>query len=256
MSTKKKAHPEEQTRLLSSAVSTSLSCGSTHVEPYAGQSDFIWTASPLKAPKVTPLRYPGGKKWLYPHVAKFFQGQRPSVLLGLFAGGATVELSLLAANLCDRLVLVEKDARVAAFWRCALNNDKLVNRVSRFEPTLENVTRELDKSPRTDLDWAFWVYLKTRTGFNGILDGGMSKIQKNWRWKKVAGDLFQIRALSSRITFVEGCALEVLEKYNRQDFGAFVDPPYIEKGKLLYQEHELDHPKLFDLYPRGRGSGY
>jgi site-specific DNA-adenine methylase len=156
------------------------------------------------------LRYAGGKRWFYDEAKKFVEQQRPSVFIGLFAGGATVELSLLAANLCDHLVLVEKDPRVAAFWRVALSSDSFARRVAKFIPTTESVTRVLSASPKNDDDWAFWVYLKSRTSFNGILHGGLSVSEIDWSWKTIPVDLYQIRALASRITFIEGCALDIL----------------------------------------------
>lgn len=212
-------------------------------------STFISNSIPL----LTPLRYPGGKKWFFDRAKKFFERQRPSILLGLFAGGATVELSLLAANLCDHLILVEKDPRVAAFWRAALRDDRLARRVAKFEPNLESVKAVLTKDPKNDLDWAFWVYLKNRTAFNGNLDGGMATNQRDWRWKNIPIDLYQIRALASRISFIEGCALDALQTYNCPDYGAFADPPYVEKGRLQYREHELDHKWLFELLEAWRG---
>ena len=212
-------------------------------------STFISNSIPL----LTPLRYPGGKQWFFNRAKEFFERRRPSVLLGPFAGGATVELSLLAANLCNRLILVEKDPRVAAFWRAALGDDRLSRRVAKFEPTPENVGAVLAQTPKNDLDWAFWVYVKNRTAFNGNLNGGMAKNQRDWRWKDIPIDLYQIRALASRITFFEGCALDALQVHNSPDYGAFVDPPYVKKGRLQYREHELDHNRLFDILAAWRG---
>jgi hypothetical protein len=103
------------------------------------------------------LRYPGGKKWLSPHISfltfvfgryinlTYMDGTRdrihlnPHFLIEPFTGGGVVGLSLLNNNLIKRLVLVEKDKRVAAFWRAALFDSRFAGRVEEFRCTRKNV---------------------------------------------------------------------------------------------------------------------
>jgi DNA adenine methylase len=193
---------------------------------------------------ITPLRYPGGKLWFYPRADQFFGSHRPSLLIEPFAGGATVGVSLLANNRCDRLLLVEKDPNVAAFWRTALRSDRLASMVARFKPTKRNVEWIRRGKPRNDLNVAFWTYITNRTSFGGNIYGGMSS-PEHYRWKSSPIDLYQIRALASRIKFIEGDALEVLRAHNEPVNGCFADPPYVEKGKLLYAEHQFEPEQLF-----------
>lgn len=194
-------------------------------------------------PLVTPLRYPGAKQWFVQRAKNLLSGRGPSTLVELFAGGAVVGLSLLAAGMFDHLILVEKDQRVAAFWREALRSDSLARNAAKFKPTLQSVRAIVDSKPSNDKEWAFWVYVKNRASYNGLLGGGLSS-EENWRFK-FPGDLYQVRSLASRITLIEGNALEVLQQYNSAKYAAFLDPPYFFKADQLYREHQLDHRLLF-----------
>jgi DNA adenine methylase len=195
-------------------------------------------------PLVTPLRYPGAKQWFVSRAMALLSGIGPSTLVEPFAGGAVVGLSLLAGGLFDRLILVEKDQRVAAFWREALRSDALARNAAKFKPTPQSVRAIVSSNPSNDKEWAFWVYVKNRASFNGLLDGGLSR-EENWRFK-IPGDLYQVRSLASRITLIEGNALEVLQQYNSAKYTAFLDPPYFLKADQLYREHQLDHRRLFE----------
>jgi DNA adenine methylase len=144
----------------------------------------------------------------------------------------------------EHLILVEKDQRVAAFWREALRSESLARSAAKFKPTLQSVRAIVDGEPSNDKEWAFWVYVKNHASFNGLLDGGLSS-ERNWRFK-IPGDLYQVRSLASRITLIEGNALEVLQQYNSAKYAAFLDPPYFFKADQLYREHQVDHRRLFE----------
>ena len=44
-------------------------------------------------PQRSPLRYPGGKTWLVPHIREWLAKTTPEVLIEPFAGGAIVSLT-------------------------------------------------------------------------------------------------------------------------------------------------------------------
>ena len=52
-------------------------------------------------PQRSPLRYPGGKTWLVPHVRAWLSGikPKPAVLVEPFAGGAIVSLTAVMEGL-------------------------------------------------------------------------------------------------------------------------------------------------------------
>jgi DNA adenine methylase len=217
------------------------------------------------------LRYPGGKRWLSPDVSFLHfafgryinltyptDGRRdrihlsPTFLIEPFAGGGVVGLSLLNQNLIKRLVLVEKDSRVAAFWREALSNPHFAERVERFRCTRKNVK---DVCDNPDRDPAFWTLVKNRCAVGGSLTGGlMRNVSSRWNGKVHAAALRKIHELSPRIDFFERDGVEVLRDHaSDPDAAAFVDPPYVAAGRGLYRQWEVDHSAVFDVLARWKG---
>ena len=69
-------------------------------------------------PQRSPLRYPGGKTWLVPHIREWLARTEPTVLVEPFAGGGVVSLTAVMEGLVDRCIMIEIDHDVAAFWHC------------------------------------------------------------------------------------------------------------------------------------------
>ena len=44
-------------------------------------------------PQRSPLRYPGGKTWLVPHIREWLRQTTPDIIIEPFAGGAIVSLT-------------------------------------------------------------------------------------------------------------------------------------------------------------------
>jgi DNA adenine methylase len=216
------------------------------------------------------LRYPGGKCWLSPDISfltfvfgryinlTYLDGIRdrihlkPTFLIEPFAGGGVVGLSLLDKNLIKRLVLVEKDPRVAAFWRAALYDSDFADRVEKFRCTRKNV-ESVCGNPERDL--AFWTLVKNRCSVGGNLNGGlMKKVCCRWNGKAHADALRRIRSLSPRVEFLERDGVEALREHaNNPNAAAFVDPPYVVAGRGLYQHWKVDHAAIFDVLARWKG---
>ena len=60
-----------------------------------------------QVPKRSPLRYPGGKTWLIPHVREWLTRTRPKILIEPFAGGGVVSLTGVMEGLVERCVMIE-----------------------------------------------------------------------------------------------------------------------------------------------------
>jgi DNA adenine methylase len=200
---------------------------------------------------ITPLRYPGGKKWFIRHAEAFVLAQRPKLLIEAFAGGATVGLTLLHRNLIGHLVMVERDPRVAAFWRKALTDPSFAEQVETFECTTERVEAVIADTSTENR--ALWALVKNRCSFGGNLSGGLMRdVAARWNGQKLSTTLRLIHSLAERITFVEGDGVKVLQDYShRQDAVAFCDPPYSAEttsaGHKLYQHSKVDHQALFHV---------
>lgn len=198
--------------------------------------------------KISILRYPGSKRWCIEYVERFFAGRRVPLLVEPFAGSASVGLSLLNAQLTDHLLLVEKDLRVVAFWRAVLSDASFAERIARFNPTRENV-EEVLQGPQD----GFWLLVKSRCSFRGIIEGGLQgDVTARWCVDTVTSNIRRVHVLRDRITVAHADGIQALYQYgNQTGVFAFVDPPYSATkncpGKKLYEHHQLNHRFLFQV---------
>lgn len=215
-------------------------------------------------PQRSPLRYPGGKTWLIPHVRAWLsrRSPKPEVLVEPFAGGAIVSLTAVMEDLSERCVMSEIDPDVAAFWKAALwHSDELIECVRRFVPTREGVATLNEEVPDGVVGRGFRTLVLNRTRRGGILANGASLSRAGEAGKGISSRWYpdtisrRIRALSkfaNRIDFREADGLHVMQQMtSAQDSRnvVFVDPPYTASGKSagrrLYNHNEIDHQQLF-----------
>ncbi len=223
----------------------------------------IPAANVASVPQRSPLRYPGGKTWLIPHIRTWLSSRpTPSVLLEPFCGGAIVSLTVAAEGLATRCILVEIDRDVAAFWHaCFSHTTELCDRISAFEATRQNVI-ELDRRvPAGLVDQAFRTLVMNRTRRSGILAQGASfsrvgedgkGVASRWYPETLVRRLREIAMLSDRIAFCEADGMKMLESIALiDDAVVFIDPPYTAGGKRagrrLYSHHEVDHERIFSI---------
>lgn len=217
-------------------------------------------------PQRSPLRYPGGKTWLIPHI-RVWLGEiepRPRVLLEPFAGGATISLTAKMENLVEHCVMAEIDPNVAAFWKAALkHNAEMRQRVSQFHPTRESIAEIQDGRQESVLDLGFRALVLNRTRRGGILAKGaaLSKEGENgkglmsrWYPETTVNRLAQIEKYRHWITFLQADGLQLLERrltHEASEIVVFADPPYTYGGKRagnrLYDAYQIDHRRLFSV---------
>ena len=226
-------------------------------------------ASPIPAvnvasvPQRSPLRYPGGKTWLIPHLRHWLSGRAGTpCLVEPFCGGGIISLTAVMEGLADRCVLVELDRDVAAFWHTALRHtEALCKRIRDFNPSRENVRALELQSPAGLVDHGFRTLVLNRTRRGGILAQGASLIRAGENGKGVASRwyadtiidrLLNIKKHEKLITFMEGDGLKLLESMvHAEGVAVFVDPPYSAGGKRagqrLYAHHKIDHSRIFEV---------
>ena len=217
-----------------------------------------------KVPQRSPLRYPGGKTWLIPHIREWLSKSKPKVLIEPFAGGGIVSLTAVMEGLVDKSIMIEKDRDVAAFWHAALRDGTtLAKKVLQFDPTQDQVKQIESKCIHSVTDHGFRTLVLNRTRNSGILAPGASLIrngengkgiQSRWYPDTLAARIDAIQKYSDRITFCETDAMQLLETllHGWGRMGAvFLDPPYTAGGKRagtrLYVHNDIDHPKLFEI---------
>ena len=222
-------------------------------------------------PQRSPLRYPGGKTWLIPHVRAWLERIRPAprLLVEPFAGGGIVSLTAAVENLADHCLMVELDHDVAAFWHAALRHGpELCEKVWRFKPTREAVGRLSRRSPPDVLEHGFRTLVLNRTRRGGILAPGatLSRVGENgkgvasrWYPETLVKRLQTIADHAERISFCETDGMRLLDTFLEncdRDTVAFIDPPYTAGGKRagrrLYVHAELDHARLFEMLAASR----
>jgi len=216
-------------------------------------------------PQRSPLRYPGGKTWLVPHIRHWLTDPSP-LLVEPFVGGGIVSLTAVMEGLADRALMVDRDRDVAAFWRAALmHGDELADRVLEFpvsRPAIEELERRV---PETVLDHGFRTLVLNRTRRGGVLAPGAALtrngengngVGSRWYPQTLADRLANIVAQADRLTFCEGDGLAVLELTATIDgVRLFVDPPYTgaggkRAGSRLYAHNVVCHRHIFEALSR------
>ena len=223
----------------------------------------IPVAHVMQVPARSPLRYPGGKLWLVPHVRHWLGAAGAETLIEPFAGGAIVSLTAVAEDLVQRAIMVEIDEDVAALWRAALyHGPALAARVAAFVPTVSNVRGVEDTEPGNIVDRAFRTLVLNRTRYAGILHrtagsikfGDGRGIASRWYGQTLLNRLSAIEQHADRLSFAQGNGLEMLDEmiafWGEASTAVFADPPYTtgggkRAGRGLYNHHEVDHNRLF-----------
>jgi len=218
-----------------------------------------------QVPQRSPLRYPGGKTWLVPHIRTWLRRLPASrQLLEPFAGGGIVSLTAVMEGLVKRCMMIELDRDVAAFWRTALHEgEELIRRVQTFVPTRSNVETLANTPPQNLAEHGFRTLVLNRTRRGGILAPGASLpkkgengqgISSRWYPETLVKRLDAIGHYADRITFRETDGMQFLEEVAcdlREDVAVFVDPPYTAGGKRagarLYAHSQIDHERLFAI---------
>ena len=222
-------------------------------------------------PQRSPLRYPGGKTWLIPHIREWLTHTNPSILIEPFAGGGIVSLTAVMEELVDQAVMVEIDHDVAAFWHAALRNGHdMASCILGFSPTRKTL-REWEKTKPYDVDeHGFRTLVLNRTRRAGILAQGASYMRNGengkgllsrWYPETLARRLADIHDYVSKIVFCEGDGMRLLPPLLHgwgKRAAVFLDPPYTAGGKKagtrLYANNTIDHAGLFSLLAKRKST--
>ncbi|MYE00167.1 MAG: DNA adenine methylase [Alphaproteobacteria bacterium] len=216
-------------------------------------------------PQRSPLRYPGGKTWLIPHIRHWLTETQPEILIEPFAGGAIVSLTAIMEDLVSSAVMIEIDRDVAAFWRSAFESGATLGEwIRQFEPTHESLSRLATEPPRTLEEHGFRTLVLNRTRRGGILAPGASfsrhgengkGVLSRWYPETLISRIDAIQEYADRIAFFEGDGLKILpvllQGWGRRA-AVFLDPPYTalggkRAGARLYVHSDVDHAALFQV---------
>ena len=209
--------------------------------------------SPRQVPQRSPLRYPGGKSRLIPHMRLWVAdiarttGRRPGALVEPFAGGGIMSLTAAAEDLAAHVFMGDADPEIANLWRTCLSrgarlaDEVLEHRLSKEAP------RPDDPDP---VRRALGTLVRNRTRYNGNLTtkaGRSTPANHRWYGRTVADRIRAVYAMRSRITFREADWRYTAAAHRRDETAVFfIDPPYRRRGKPpLYSRRVIDQSVLF-----------
>ena len=228
-------------------------------------------ALPRLRKRLSPLRYPGGKSKLIDYLYSRLCQDQLDTFVEVFAGGASLGLSLLDAGKINRLILNDKDPGVYVFWHTVLNcPQELIFRLQSGFPThrdLAAAKAHLSSSdaPTPSLAWSF--LLANRLSYSGIIsanpqggkNGPQEALLARWNPKALEQRIQHIHSMRDRIVLYNENYEEFISDRAWWSSGGrtlFVDPPYwfLLQGPKLYETSfsEADHENLAwllqDLY--------
>lgn len=174
-------------------------------------------------------------------------GDRP--IAEPFAGGAGASLSLLYLEEAPSISINDKDPSVFAIWWSLLNRSRaFLDLLSDSRPTMAEWRRQRDvyrspsRMPRVKRGFAaFYLNRCNRSGI--IMNGGpIGGVKQAGKWK--LGARFNKEGLRKRCEKVHeyrerietSCVdgLQFIKGRDSESTFFFIDPPYFEKGPLLY----------------------
>lgn len=208
--------------------------------------------------RVSPLRYPGGKSAMIDYIALYLNEQR-TTLISPFSGGASFELAMLLSGKIQKLHLNDLDRNVYAFWKEVIfNTSCFIKKVEESEVTHANIKHHkaiLQHASINDQERAVSFFLANRMSYSGIITAGLqggekgslTKLTDRFNWPVLKERILRIASYRHAITVTNEDAFSLIEETYWNDAATlFIDPPYIDKGDLLYQESftEADHIAL------------
>jgi DNA adenine methylase len=221
----------------------------------------------------SPLRYPGGKAKLINYFKDLIL--KNNLLKGtyveIYAGGASIALSLLIDGYVSKITINDKDKSIFAFWKSIINYPKeicdLIKKTPlnikhwRIQKNIQKNKDNYDLENKQDIiTLGFSTLFLNRTNRSGILNAGViGGLKQTGEWKMNAR--YNKENLISKINLISkykkkiklynldavDLIKEIKNKLPKKTL-IYLDPPYYYKGKELYMNYYeyKDHKKIAD----------
>lgn len=213
----------------------------------------------------SPLRYPGGKAKLYHTIKPIVEKTiGRGTYIEPFAGGSGLALALLMNNDVSRIVINDIDYCIYCFWySCIYLTDELCEKIE--ECTVDIATwifqKDIYMNPyeATVLEVGFATFFLNRCNVSGVIQGGpiggqeqtgTYKIDARFNKRNLITRIRKIELYRNRIeiyNFDANLFMQlILPQYPKESTLINIDPPYVKKGPLLYENAfvEVDHWNL------------
>lgn len=201
----------------------------------------------------SPLRYPGGKTFLFSFFDKIIKnnGLEKVTYIEPFAGGAGAALALLFLEKVDQIVINDLDKAIYSFWKVAIFHSKsFIEKIHSTPVTIAEWKKQkkIYCDPQAkQFERGFATFFLNRTNISGILDGGpiggleqkgKYKIDARFNKVKLAERIHQISLYKNRISVFNRDGIELITDYlDSKNAFIYLDPPYFDKGATLYLNH-------------------
>jgi len=213
----------------------------------------------------SPLRYPGGKTFLFSFFDKVIKknGLGNITYIEPFAGGAGAALALLFLEKVERIVINDLDKAIFSFWKSAIfDSENFIRKLFSTPITIKEWKKQkliYNNLQSSYFDLGFATFFLNRTNISGIVNGGpIGGIQQKGKWKidarfnkdKLAERIRQLSLYKNRISVFNRDGVDLMNDYlNKKNVFIYLDPPYYEKGATLYLNHykKEDHEVLAKL---------
>ena len=205
---------------------------------------------------ISPLRYPGGKAAVAGMIREYMRANNclDGTYIEPFAGGAGVAVDLLVGHHVRHVVINDLDYGIFCFWWSVFNRTKeLTERIRTSPVDVSEWRRQRDvyrapwRRPRVDVGFST-LYLN-RTNHSGIIInggpiGGVTqqgpyKIDARYNADDLCARIERLARFRRRVTVTREDGLNLLMRLNRgksfrEPLFAYLDPPYVVKGPVLY----------------------
>ncbi|MEA5077515.1 MAG: DNA adenine methylase [Anaerolineaceae bacterium] len=222
---------------------------------------------------LSPLRYPGGKTKLYTIIQPIVnscQFGNEKIYVEPFAGGSGLALKLLFNHDVDRIILNDIDFRIYCFWHSILTQTtEFINMIVNCQINIDTwyIEKNIYSSPDdySELEVGFATFFLNRCNVSGVLLAGpiggyaqLGKYKIGARFNKIdlINKISEIGANADNIEFYNMDAIQFIQTQlihiNNDNIFLNIDPPYVKKGELLYENSfsETDHAALCLLVKR------
>lgn len=212
---------------------------------------------------LSPLRYPGGKSSYAEMLSWIIKNNNLDgcYYAEPFAGGAGAAIKLLLSGKVKKIFLNDLDYTIYSFWYSILEHtEEFIQSINNVPVTIPEWKKQkqiyLDENSNI-FSLGFATFFLNRCNHSGILlanpVGGIHQNAKhkiNARFNKavLVSKIREIAEHKKKIKLFNLDALEfieVLKKYKSKIL-VYFDPPYFQKGELLYLNHYdfQDHRRL------------
>lgn len=199
----------------------------------------------------SPLRYPGGKATMTGLLRSIrrINGLGNRAVAEPFAGGAGASLSLLYLEETEKIFINDADRAIHDLWWALVNrSDEFLTLLSKTRVDIREWGKQrlIYISPtrvsRLQRGFAtFYLNRCNRSGIiinggpiGGILQGGKWKIDARYNKEELRRRCTKIAEYRTRINVSCEDGISFIERLDSSKTFFFIDPPYFEKGPLLY----------------------